>query len=770
MSEEAADEMSEEATTASVATEEIASGLMESWLIFPRLQEVDVRLVGSKQAAVSQSSLVLTFVPVSNANVLWLVAEYPREVNFDLVMVGPPKIRDEGSTKLNNLVVLNVQAVKGIKCKVDLFQVLLGRGGGQTVFSLSTYKDAELTRKVDQRMHFPGYFQAGRVSLEAMLEGIYATMPEAYPARNKLLARSGEESRTTLSLAFTFPVTFGDRIVLSAMGGGAYTVLVDERFSLTRLAHGESPELLLPTSVESHSATRIAAELLGEAGSIAVDSGLLAKLIFWVVPTLGTNNWRIDTYRDNVLTNTNDGVSTAFEPVAKLGLLIQAIRSPPGTTVEMQLQVSNLETEDLPLTPELVVVAPPGFGFPTICGDLCTSRGPTYEDTGRAVATLLSLTTTSLLEQELKFLVTTPERTPTDLLWIVKANGLAGQEVAWGADIGFKINQMRDTQVLYGGIQGLRGAMVAFTFMLTIEAEDRFFTVIEVNAPQSFVMSCRAGNLFPLSLPDSQPLCERDGPGQLRLSLNQTLTAGEYAFAARANLPVKLPDDNVFGVVIRERASEVIIDASFDISGQPLVGLSLSQPSLAWSTAGFRELTTVTIGFTFSNATDLLRAFLITLPSGYKHSARTVNDVKSSNAKLPLLRGGLDWVDTSSDDRLRIFLEESDPLIYPDSYRIIFPVLMPESPQYIPRVNLWRLGLCSDRYCMDPNGPSVLASFPMPGFVPGEESYLENRRKEFMLAARQSADEATRASSLQAIVFALLTAGASMWPVSRCST
>ena len=43
-----------------------------------------------------------------------------------------------------------------------------------------------------------------------------------------------------------------------------------------------------------------------------------------------------------------------------------------------------------PLATQLMLVAPPGFSFPTLCGELCSSFGEFFEGTGRPVASLLT--------------------------------------------------------------------------------------------------------------------------------------------------------------------------------------------------------------------------------------------------------------------------------------------------------------------------------------------------------------------------------------------
>jgi len=180
--------------------------------------------------------------------------------------------------------------------------------------------------------------------------------------------------------------------------------------------------------------------------------------------------------------------------------------------------------------------------------------------------------------------------------------------------------------------------------------------------------------------------------------------------------------------MIRERGTDAVIDAAFDIPGWPLTDMQITQSTLAWSTAGLGGQTTVTVGFTFANWTDVVHAFLISMPAGFQQKVRGVEDVKSSNSMLPLMKGGQDWIDSSSPERLRILLEQDDLMIAIGSYRLSFPVTLPQVSTSMPTLNLWRLSLCTDRSCIQPEDSSVLVSFPMAGFAPGEISLLEQKR------------------------------------------
>jgi len=297
----------------------------------------------------------------------------------------------------------------------------------------------------------------------------------------------------------------------------------------------------------------------------------------------------------------------------------------------------------------------------------------------------------------------------------------------------------------------LPNALLAFQFTFTLEPGIRFFSVIEVQAPQQYFLSCSGGDLHSISLPGGPPDCNAFGFGGFTIFLNETLTPGAYAFAAKMSLTADIPQDNVFALIVRERSTELIIDAALELPGKPFVPLQMTQPSLAWSTAGFGGLSSVTVGFTFTNTTNNLRALLISLPEGFRHLVREPQNVKMSNAMLPLMKGRGDWIYLEKTASLRVFLEPTDPEIAIGSYRLTFPVLLPETLGQMPPWNLWSLSLCTDRtWCTHPQDLSVIMSFPMAGFAPGEISYLEQKRIQAVLdTQRVSSTVANSAQNLK---------------------
>ena len=118
-----------------------------------------------------------------------------------------------------------------------------------------------------------------------------------------------------------------------------------------------------------------------------------------------------------------------------------------------------------PVATQLTLVAPPGFSFPTLCGELCSSFGEFFAGTSRPVANLLTTAApwtqgpkvlkapterwffggfvfaeaVGLLDQQLVFNIQTPLRTPQVLTWLVQAFDPAGNLLGWGQADGFKV-------------------------------------------------------------------------------------------------------------------------------------------------------------------------------------------------------------------------------------------------------------------------------------------------------------------------------------------
>jgi len=267
---------------------------------------------------------------------------------------------------------------------------------------------------------------------------------------------------------------------------------------------------------------------------------------------------------------------------------------------------------------------------------------------------------------------------------------------------------MSGTTVSYAGVANLQATQMAVTFTMDAPGGTQ---ITVVPAPGILLTCSREGALQQISLPGGKPDCI-DFP--LQLTLTQTLAVGTYAFAVEADLPPQTPEENTFNVIIRDKDDNVV-DAAYQIQGQPIVDIGAGSVMLAWSRAVPGQHSMITVGITFVEDTINIKAILINMPMGFFHDVQQPTDVQSLNRDFPVKRGQ-DWADTqSAPDAIKIFLNDDDDstTIPAGNYKFNFPVQMPTE---IPRINLWSLSLCGDTACKTPGDRGVVVSFPLDGF------------------------------------------------------
>ncbi|CAJ1405442.1 unnamed protein product [Effrenium voratum] len=688
----------------------LSTAVVAGWPVLPELRQVQVSLLGPSYRAGAAGDLLLSFVAESSAVAAVLVAHAPG-VAFD----GAEAASKDAATSGPTLVLSGLSLVEGLVTSIVITSVRLGQGG-RSIFSLQTFEDRGMSKVADERLHFEAFFQAGAVEVEGTLQGHHSLSD---PLLQNLPARAGEWAEVSLRLSFSLALAEGGVLLVTSRGLGAY-LLSAEKAQVNHSA---------PLEAQVSSRGDHVLEIRFSGNGTLIEPGQWVELKFQAVPTALANTWQVDTYHQGVLSNTNDGTFQGFRPVVVLEVELAPRRSPPGALIEVQLKVSASGV--LEPTTQLTLVAPEGFSLPPLCGESCVFGEP-FEDTLRPTA---AITGSSLFDRQLLFKVNTPLQSPQVLTWLVQAWGPGPSLQAWGL-AGFKVNQMRDAQVLYGGVPGLQKAELAFVF--TVEVEEEMLRIIEVNGPAELSLDCAGAALRGLALPG--PLCAQQGPGFLRLELGTGLSPGTYAFTVQGDLPAQTPVENSFSVLLKRQPTEHVVDAAFGLPGWPTLDLQISQPLLAWSTASAAEISKVTVSFAVQEASQQLRALLISLPDFFQHRVRSAAEFKVSNPRLPLLQGAQDWLDVSSRHRIVVNLEPQDPEVAIGTYMFTFPVALPGAE--LPAVNLWRLSLCSAR-CATPTDKAVLLSFAMAGFLPGEVSLLEQRRQQ--LATQAAGLEATGA-------------------------
>lgn len=269
------------------------------------------------------------------------------------------------------------------------------------------------------------------------------------------------------------------------------------------------------------------------------------------------------------------------------------------------------------------------------------------------------------------------------------------------------ITQMTGSSVSYAGVANLRATQITFTFTMDVAGGNQ----IAVVAPFGYLLTCSTeGALKQISLPGGNPDCI-DDPLQLRLT--QPLAVGTYAFAVACDMPPETPEANTFNIIIRDQDNNVM-DAAYQMPGQTIKQIDVSNPTLAWSRADPGQHSIITVGITFDEDTTGVKAVLIKLPIMFFHDVQKPTDVQNMNRKFPVA-AGQDWAYTLEPNAIKIYLDDRDDstTIPADTYRFSFPVQVPTE---IPSNNVWFVSLCLDRMCSAPGDKNTIVSFPMDGF------------------------------------------------------
>jgi len=690
----------------------------ESWTVLPQLENLEILLVGSLIAASTAdesttSSIQFRFEAVSIATTISITAEFPSEFDFGRAVVQNPIsiARNEG----RNIVLERVTMRPGLVTDFTITSVILGRAGGQTIWSLLTFGDAAMTQRLDEKLQFEGFVLPGKVSVVGQeLISLYQQSSNQYPVKSLFLPRVDELAMVEFTVSFSQRVMSRELLVISC--SGAYQLQT-------------SPFNIFSTGPVDHSVERVESRLEARLRpsaaitEVALEAYTEFLVVFWVTPAAGANTWTIYTSDGGAYpTNTNDGLTPGFSPVEWMQFTATAAHRPPGAVIDVTLNIN----QGTAVVRDLTIIAPPRFVFPsTGCGDMCTP-GQAFGQSNRRTAVIASPTGHPLLNlNNLVIKVLTPESTPEDFKWYVEGRGQGvGTTTGWGEAPGFRISQMRGTEIRYAGVPNLQSGQMTFTFTLDQDAGN----VIEVQAPPGYVLTCSLdGALKQMSLPGDRPQCTDD---PLVLQLTQTLSAGEYAFAIAADLPAETPVGNTFNLIVSDLDGNVV-DAAYAIPGQPIIAISsdsaateawVDSPTLSWTASEAGQTSTVTIGLTFNGETNALMALLITAPVGFTHEVRRLTDVQNLNKDFPVAPAP--WVDTTQPDRIMIRLDDTeDTVTIPaGTYSWSFPVLVPCcSEADMPRNNVWVLTLCTTRECMSENDRGFLLSFPLAGFNLGEE-------------------------------------------------
>ncbi|CAK9071346.1 unnamed protein product [Durusdinium trenchii] len=424
-----------------------SSHIHRGWDVNPQLENVEVKLTGTKYAAGKISAIEVTFTPITDADTLKIEAIFPTQFNFDQSTVPLPydiDSRSEGAT----LIINRGGFRAGVMTTIAINTVRLGRAGGQTRFNFITYNDDTMSEKRDEKLGFTGGFRLpGLISVvnAPVLRSQYQEAKAQFPVESLFQPRVQEDAKAQFTLSFSRAVQASERLLVTCQGQAKYQLK-------------QSPFVVIGIGPIETSARSLIGGFLSAtlkpgrpATEVALQADTPYTIIMLVLPVQGTNTWRFDTSDGGALpTNTNDGElnGRSFSPVEQFVLGVEAVRSPPRAVVDVTLSIEVGNA----IVRELIIVAPPSFLFDESaggCGDMCLP-GSLHRLGRLGTATIASPTGEPLTQlQGIKVRVLTPYLTPSSVTWFVEGRGQgAGTTVGWGRGPGFFVTQMAATSVM----------------------------------------------------------------------------------------------------------------------------------------------------------------------------------------------------------------------------------------------------------------------------------------------------------------------------------
>lgn len=719
-----------------------ASKAFQSWDIVPQLENLEVRLLGPNTAAETLSSIHVEFTPVTTAEDIAIQFHEPMDFDFSAAST-----EDEDNQVIflreGPLLRIRMDIVQGVRTAIVLRNVLLGKVGGQTDISITTWTGGLFQNgiwlpgtKQDERLNFRNGFRLpGRVEiLYDKLENTFQRDPFTYPEQSLWNTQMGRPAYAEFHFHISVQAEVGDFLMISAWP-----------FQPTRSIFTlvESP---IGQSISSNAVVKkaVANEITTVFGG-QVHARLLEPLIPYrryevvtsvIAPTAQATKdhgaviqWFIET-RDlgQLPTNTNDGNSREFPIVEEYRFMVSAVRSPPLASIIVSLDV----TPALDAPTLLRVIAPLGFNFTENCigpGDSvyiesCVPGQVTPSGRSTAELTVRGAPAVGLEGMAVGILVRidSPTQTPVAKEWFIEGvDALSDRQLGWGQADGIDVLPMQDTMVIYPGFTGVRSRIVwRFRTREMVQAGG----YLEVRLPFGFAPECSMATLEAIALPITGG-CRVVNEALLYVFMNTTMVPREYVFAFFLTPPAATPLFNDLSIILRDRFGAVS-DAAVSIPGSKVLDkLRIREGQLLWtSTKPFRE-STITVSFDIlESLPDLIVApdqqideILITLPYGFVHLVEKPTDLQLMNENMPLRE--VDYLDYFQKDRIRISLElnqSSWVTLSSGSYGFRFNVMVP-SP--LPTFNVWFVSLCSPSYpegCSQITDPAVMATFAMPGF------------------------------------------------------
>jgi hypothetical protein len=747
-----------------------SAGAQDCWTSQSQLAQPVIQLLGPTFRQASVASILVGFVPVRDANSLLVIAKAPSGFDFTRATVERPLELPDEVFESRKFVVNNCGITRKVLWNVTIGNIRLGRLGGQTSMTLQTWADGRMRDLIDEVVDFrKGFRLPGEIITESrLLNSKYTESFHDYPLAAMYPAQIEVMSRARLVIVFTQEVKAQERLFIECFGEEPYAILDmmvkvtqdDRMVELERRRLGNS----LMQAILDPSKPRKEVALVPQEP---------AELDFWVIPTGGQNLWKFSTFDNKDLpTNTNDGIETGFSPVQQIAIRIETEKSPPKATIPTRLYFDTVPVGDIR---QIEIVAPIGFRFPILCGDMCFPGPRKYPDTdqerpsailrqsaGANIGDRVSISGAMSPGAEIPFdlFVETPEFNRSTE-WAVAVKGPGENILAWGMAPGFGVLQMPYSSVRYGGIYGLQGVLTCVTFEVR-EINAGLVTQIIVRGPEAsdgspeIEMRCSTKNsVKPMSIGHKASEIECADENPLTLLPIRPLPVGRHAFMVLAQMPHRQPENNVWTIQLKNLEDGAVVDAAFNIPGQKYRKAPIKNPYFDWysSLSGKQEAkekhhVTVTIGIELSEdyteqSNYSMKAVLITFPTNFTQDIPRAYEVENMNKNFPAARGEK-WVKLDNPRQLKILLDEFSPWLKADMYMWRFEAVVPPV-EFFPHwsENLWQITICEHDLCDSPNDQHTLVSFVKEGF---------DLRKSAGGQVARSADQ-----------FLLFTVGVLMW-------
>eukprot|EP00746_Dinoflagellata_sp_MGD_P145127 gnl/MRDRNA2_/MRDRNA2_77775_c0_seq1.p1 gnl/MRDRNA2_/MRDRNA2_77775_c0~~gnl/MRDRNA2_/MRDRNA2_77775_c0_seq1.p1 ORF type:complete len:2163 (+),score=280.86 gnl/MRDRNA2_/MRDRNA2_77775_c0_seq1:891-6491(+) len=727
-----------------------------SWQIIPELQNVKIRLTGIDKAAGSTSELSVSFVPHSNADEVTLRVVSPE--GFDFRAASIPEVADDGSARSiirgsEGMITVRIMLVAGVLLDPPLAisGVRLPETPGKTIFDITT-SEINITR--DELL---GVSEAGAFVLPGLIEvsgqqlqTLYAhesgpLNATAQPKRAGFRPRSNDDALATFTLRFGANVPEDATLSIEAL---PFSFKEGLFFAMTEVGSEEEMKEIGPRTILNDGA-RLEVHLLEP-----LFVGVEYKVQFetFTGPDIDNNErWRFETHLNPDLAtrlgyavvpnepllpiNTNDAQTASFELVAVMTLSIDAPRVAPRSDSILSIVIGPGGSAPS----KVEIYAPVGFTFlPGSClvgeqTEEANILGCRRTDEHRIVE--LQIRGEGLLVPANALITVRSPDVQYEIIentWLIR--GLTSDdpslEVGWGQVSGFRVVQMQQAEIIYGGSATIRVTLaVVFRTTETLLGGGQLVVLL----PEVYKLNCQVEEGFnPLNVPGISE-CNDAGAG-LRLTLNSTLAPGDYAFMAGLRNPAYTPANNKFSILLMNKDGNVV-DAAMQFQGEQIVqGLSCRPPTLAFSSSQPKAEAEIHMALVVrelldpSNPIGPVRSIQISVPEYFELVRKMCTGVEGT---YDCSVRNLDGLVTPEDGWFHLYFKDrlvrvdtvdtmvSTPVAIPEgTYRVAFYVYLPEF--VMPRVNLWKMTLCRDLACTD-----QISTFPVAGFQFGDEEQIK---------------------------------------------